>query len=157
MSSTVDHAGRVRSLWVIGHLVTPIWVGERIVAIDGITPAGVAGPPPHSHEDSAELFYVLSGRVGIMIEGEWTSHGPGDQVQVPRGVLHTFRNEGADNLRLLNAFEVPGFEQWFVEVGYDSNVSGARERSLSEEAIARVIEASPRFHMTIADAAVTAA
>lgn len=148
--SNVSNAHQPRSLWVIGHRITPIRVGERIVAIDGITPPGVPGPPPHRHEDSAELFYVLSGRVGIMIEGEWTSYGAGEQAEVPRGALHTFRNEGDGDLRLLNAFEVPGFEKWFEEVGYDSAEPEAQERSVSDEAIAHVIEVSPRFHMIIA-------
>lgn len=153
MTNINHNANHLRSLWVIGHRVTPIRVGERVVAIDGVTPVGVPGPPPHRHEDTAELFYVLSGRAGIMIDGEWSTYAAGAQVEVPRGVLHTFRNEGDGDLRLLNAFEVPGFEAWFEEVGYDTQEPGARERSVSEEAIARVIAASPRFHMTIADGA----
>jgi uncharacterized RmlC-like cupin family protein len=80
---------------VIGHHVTPIPVGDRIVALDVVTPAGVPGPPPHHHEDCTEFFYVISGRFGVFKDGEWSTHAPGEYVEVPRGVVHTFRNDGA--------------------------------------------------------------
>ena len=89
----------LRALWVIGHRVTPIPVGDRVAALEVVTPAGIPGPPPHHHEDASEFFFVTVGRLGVMMDGEWTSIGPGGYAEVPRGVIHTFRNETDEDLR----------------------------------------------------------
>jgi mannose-6-phosphate isomerase-like protein (cupin superfamily) len=139
----------LRTLWVIGHKVTPIPAGSRVAALQVATPVGTPGPPPHYHEDSAEFFYVVAGRLGVMADGEWVSLGPGGYVEVPRGVVHTFRNEGDDELRTITGFEVPGFENWFEEFGYDMTEPDAYERSVSEDTIQRVLKGSSRHHMII--------
>src|SRR5437763_6629141 len=92
---------QLRSLWVIGHKVTPIPVGERIAALLVATPVGTPGPPPHYHADSAESFYVVTGRLGVMADGDWTTLEPGGYIEVPRGVVHTFRNEGQEEVQTI--------------------------------------------------------
>lgn len=78
MTKILDGAStQLRSLWVIGHRVTPITVNDRVVVLEVATPAGVPGPPPHYHEDCAEFFFVTAGRLGVMKDGEWTTLGPG--------------------------------------------------------------------------------
>jgi mannose-6-phosphate isomerase-like protein (cupin superfamily) len=43
----------------------------------------------HAHEHEDELFYVLSGRLKIELEGdEAVDLGPGDMYVVPKGVRH---------------------------------------------------------------------
>ena len=140
---------KLRTLWVIGHKVTPIPVGDRTIALEVATPVGTPGPPPHYHEDSAESFYVIAGRLGVMAAGEWTSLGPGGSIEVPRGVVHTFRNEGDEDVRTITGFEVPGFENWFEEFGYDMSEPDAYEKSVSQDTIERVLEGSSRHHMII--------
>jgi mannose-6-phosphate isomerase-like protein (cupin superfamily) len=141
-----------RTLWVIGHKVTPIPAGDRVAALLVATPVGTPGPPPHYHADSAESFYVVAGRLGVMAAGEWTSLGPGGYVEVPRGVLHTFRNEGEEEVKTITIFDVPGFEIWFEEFGYDMAEPGAYENSVSHDTIERVLQGSARHHMIIAPA-----
>lgn len=141
---------KLRTLWVIGHKVTLIPVGDRIAAVQVVTPAGTPGPPPHYHEDCAECFFVTAGRLGIMKQGEWTTLEPGEYVEVPRGVLHTFRNEGDDEVRTITGFDPMGFENWFEEFGFNDTSAGAFDASVSEETIRRVIEGSARFGMIIA-------
>jgi quercetin dioxygenase-like cupin family protein len=140
---------QLRSLWVIGHKVTPIPAGDRIAALHVATPVGTPGPPPHYHADSAESFYVLAGRLGVMAAGEWTSLGPGGYAGVPRGVVHTFRNDGEEEVETITIFDVPGFEKWFEEFGYDMAAPGAYEKSISPDTIQRVIEGSSLYHMII--------
>jgi quercetin dioxygenase-like cupin family protein len=140
---------QLRPLWVIGHKVTPIPAGDRIVALEVATPVGTPGPPPHYHADSSESFYVVAGRLGVMAAGEWTSLGPGGYIEVPRGVVHTFRNEGEEEARTITGFGVPGFENWFEEFGYDMAEPDAYERSVSQDTIERVLEGSSRHHMII--------
>lgn len=137
-------------LWVIGHRVTPISAGGVVIALEVATPVGVPGPPPHYHEDCAETFFVTSGRLGVMRGEQWTFLGPGEQVEVPRGVVHTFRNDGDEELRTITCFEPRGFEAFFREFGVDASAPDAFEASVSAESIARVVEGCARFGMILA-------
>jgi mannose-6-phosphate isomerase-like protein (cupin superfamily) len=140
----------LRALWVIGHRVTPIPVGDRVAALEVVTPAGIPGPPPHHHEDASEFFFVTAGRLGVMMDGEWTSIGPGGYAEVPRGVVHTFRNEAEEDLRVITGFDPTGFEGFFEEFGIDASEPGAFEASVSDESIRRVVEGCHRFGMILA-------
>jgi mannose-6-phosphate isomerase-like protein (cupin superfamily) len=139
-----------KSLWVLGHRVTLIPVGRRVAAIEVVTPVGVPGPPPHHHEDADECFFVTAGRLGVMLGDTWTSLGPGEYMNVPRGTVHSFRNEGTDDVRVITGFEPQGFEQFFLEYGFDVTEEGAFETSVSEASITRVIEGCAQFGMILA-------
>jgi mannose-6-phosphate isomerase-like protein (cupin superfamily) len=139
-----------RSLWVLGHRVTLIPVGGRVAAVEVATPLGVPGPPPHLHEDADECFYVTAGRLGVMLGDVWSSLGPGEYASVPRGTVHSFRNDGPDEVRAITAWEPHGFEQFFLEYGFDAGEAGSFEASVSEAAIARVVEGCSRFGMILA-------
>jgi mannose-6-phosphate isomerase-like protein (cupin superfamily) len=141
----------LRSLWVIGHRVTPITCAGRVLALEVATPAGVPGPPLHHHVDCAECFYVTAGRLGVMKDGEWLSLGVGQHVEVPRGVVHTFRNDGDGEVRTLTGFEPAGFEAFFDEFGFDVSEPGSFDASLSDDSIRRVVEGCSSFGMVIAD------
>jgi quercetin dioxygenase-like cupin family protein len=146
------HANELTSLWVIGHRVTMLPVGGRIAAIDVVTPAGVPGPPPHHHEDADEFFYVIAGRLGVMRDNTWASLGPGDYMNIPRGTIHSFRNDGSDDVRVITGFEPQGFERFFLEYGIDAGEERAFETSVSAATIARVVEGCARFGMILAPA-----
>ena len=150
MGETIDRMGTtLRSLWVIGHRVTPITCGGRVVALEVATPVGVPGPPPHYHEDCAEFFYVTVGRLGVMKDGEWLSLGAGEHVEVPRGVVHTFRNDGNEEVRTLTGFEPMGFEAFFEEFGFEAAEPGSFDASVSDESIRRAVEGCGPFGMII--------
>jgi Cupin domain len=134
---------------VIGHRVTPIPCAGRVVALEVATPVGVPGPPPHHHDDCAECFYVTHGRLGVMMNDRWLSLGVSEHVEVPAGVVHTFRNESDQELRTLTGFEPMGFEAFFEEFGFDASEPGSFEASVSDEAIRRVVEGCTSFGMII--------
>jgi quercetin dioxygenase-like cupin family protein len=144
------HANEPTTLWVIGHRVTLLPVGGRVTAIEVVTPAGVPGPPPHHHDDAAEFFYVIAGQLGVMCDDTWASLGPGGYMNIPRGTVHSFRNDGEDDVRVITGFEPQGFERFFLEYGIDANEAGAFENSVSETAIARVVEGCAQFGMILA-------
>jgi mannose-6-phosphate isomerase-like protein (cupin superfamily) len=150
MYGMTDRTTGLRSMWVIGHRVTPLTCDGRVVALEVATPVGVPGPPPHFHEDCAEFFYVTGGRLGVMKDGEWVSLDPGQHAEVPRGVVHTFRNDGDDEVRTITGFEPMGFEAFFEEYGFDASRPSAFEASTSDETIQRVVEGCSRFGMIIA-------
>jgi quercetin dioxygenase-like cupin family protein len=138
-----------RSLWVIGNRVTPLLCGGRVVALEVATPVGTPGPPPHYHEDCTESFFVTAGRLGVMRDGEWVTLEPGQQAEVPKGVLHTFRNDGDDEVRAITSFDPMGFEAFFEEYGYDASQPDAFEASVSQETIERLVAGCSRFGMII--------
>lgn len=92
---------------------------------------------------------MTSGRLGVMKDHQWLSLGVGEHVDVRRGVVHTFRNEGEEEVRALTGYEPMGFEAFFEEFGFDAADPGAFEASVSEESIQRVVEGCGRFGMII--------
>jgi quercetin dioxygenase-like cupin family protein len=141
-----------RSLWVLGNRVTLLPVGGRVAVVEVMTPAGVPGPPPHHHEDADEFFYVTAGRLGVLRDETWTSLGIGDYMNIPRGSVHSFRNDGPDEVHVITGFEPQGFERFFLEYGVDVDEPGAFETSVSETTIARVLETCAQFGMILAPA-----
>jgi Cupin domain len=85
-----------------------------------------------------------------MCDGAWTSLGPGDYMNIPRGTVHSFRNEGPDDVKVTTGVEPQGFERFFLEYGVDVNEAGAFETSISESTIARVIAGCAQFGMILA-------
>jgi len=70
------------------------------------------GPPPHTHDDHVDSFYVLEGEVEFLMDGETVQLGPGSFVAAPPGVEHTFTS-GPARSRLLNIHAPSaGFHDW---------------------------------------------
>src|SRR4051812_13954778 len=76
--------------------------------------------PPHRHAAEAETMHVLSGSMAVVVDGEERVVGAGETVHVPRGVLHSGRNAGAEQLRRIVMFSPAGIEGFFLEAGADS-------------------------------------
>jgi mannose-6-phosphate isomerase-like protein (cupin superfamily) len=108
------------SLWAAGHKITPLMCAGRVVALEMTNPAGIPGPPPHHHDDCAEFFHVIAGRLELMRDGIWITLGPGEQAEIPRGTLHTFRNDGDSEVRVIHGYEPAGFEAFFLNIGIDT-------------------------------------
>ena len=78
-----------------------------------ITPPG-GGPPPHYHLNDEELFYAISGRVGFLLNDNWHEVGPGGTAFVPRRLVHTFKNVGAESSRMLIMTTPSEIERFFA-------------------------------------------
>src|SRR5215204_5953792 len=87
--------------------------GGTLAIYEFAMPPATAGPPLHLHRGWDEAFYVLAGEVTFLIDGRTSVAPAGSFVFVPRGVLHTFWNEGAVPARQLTVFTPAGIEDYF--------------------------------------------
>jgi mannose-6-phosphate isomerase-like protein (cupin superfamily) len=78
-------------------------------------PPGGRRPPPHRHTNCSEAYFVLDGRVSVIIEGEELVVGPEGFVLVPRGTAHTFGNAGEEEARLL-VIHAPAMDAYFANL-----------------------------------------
>jgi mannose-6-phosphate isomerase-like protein (cupin superfamily) len=77
---------------------------------------GYRGPEPHWHEAVVDSFYVLEGTLALTF-GERAVEAPaGSFALAPPGVVHTFRNESGEPVRILNLMAPGGFEQFMKEI-----------------------------------------
>lgn len=88
-------------------LGTPTWIKAdrsrtdgRLSLVEQIIPAGF-GSPWHVHHSEDESFYVLSGRMTVILGDTVHSLAAGDFAFGPRGVPHGFRIEGEEPARIL--------------------------------------------------------
>ncbi len=78
---------------------------------------GFPGPPPHTHEQLHDMFYVLEGVLTMNVGGEQVELGPGSFACAPPGVVHTFSNPGSEPVRFLNFSTPGGWERYMRELG----------------------------------------
>ncbi len=79
-----------------------------------VSPGG--GPPPHRHSHEDESFYLLEGTLTLLLGEETIIASPGDFVQIPRGVVHAFKNTGTVNAKMLAVNTPGGIEKFFEEI-----------------------------------------
>lgn len=113
-------AGQGNALWVykdkdvikVGHKET----GGAITVVETEFKPG-DGPPPHTHANEHEAFYVLEGEVAALDGERRFTAGPGSFVFFPKHSHHAFKNVGTTMARILLLFIPAGFEGYLEEVG----------------------------------------
>jgi mannose-6-phosphate isomerase-like protein (cupin superfamily) len=94
----------MKGYWFLDTLVRVHVRGEetdgRYGVVESLAPSGHQ-PPPHVHHDDDEGFYVLEGEITVYAGEDETVLGPGDFLNAPRGVPHTFRVTSATPARML--------------------------------------------------------
>jgi mannose-6-phosphate isomerase-like protein (cupin superfamily) len=136
------------SYWGPGDLYTFLVTGEEsggayfsMLAV--VPPNG--GPPLHIHRHEDETFYVLEGAPTFWLGDEQIVAGPGDFVNVPKGVRHCFRNLSAEPVRMILTFTPSGIEKFFEEtLERASDLSQPCPDNLDEVG-ARYAAAAPRY------------
>lgn len=143
-------SGSGASFWGPGDVYTFLVTGEEsggayFSMLATVPPGG--GPPPHTHLNEDETFYVLRGGCTFRLGDERIEAGPGDFVNVPRGVVHCFRNLTAEPMQMILTFTPAGIERFFEETlerAYDLTQDPPDN---IEEVGARYAEAAPRYGM----------
>jgi quercetin dioxygenase-like cupin family protein len=72
--------------------------------------------PPHRHEKTDEVAYILEGVLGVMVAEEEFQARPGSFAIRPKGVPHALWNNTAQPVRLLDMYTPAGMEAWFEEL-----------------------------------------
>ncbi len=119
-AAKVVHAGEGKRIAAMGDLYTFLAEGEdtsRSYALwEAVVPPG-GGPPPHVQSREDEGFYVLEGEITFVADGRRVVARKGTFLNVPRGVVHTFKNESAVDARMLLLVAPAGMEKMFEETG----------------------------------------
>ena len=142
--------GTGRTYWGPGDLYTFLVTGAEsdgaYFAMEAVVPPG-GGPPLHTHSHENETFYVLEGNCTFQLEDKTIVAGPGDFVNIPIGTRHFFRNDSADNVRLVLTFTPSGIEKFFeetLELAVDPTQAPPDNHA---EVGARYAAAAPRYGM----------
>lgn len=85
--------------------------GGALSANRAFLPAGADGPPPHYHSTSAELFYLLDGRLRVLAGEEIHEIGAGDFLLIPPRMTHAWAAPAASSADVLVIF-TPGIERF---------------------------------------------
>ena len=127
-------------------LVTGAETGGAYFAMEAVVQPG-GGPPPHIHTNEDETFYVVEGRCSIRLGDDWVTARTGDFVNVPRGTVHCFHNDGAAPMRMILTFTPAGIEHFFEETLQRALDPTQSSPEPPEAVAARYAEAAPRYGM----------
>jgi quercetin dioxygenase-like cupin family protein len=70
----------------------------------------------HTHPESDEILYFISGEGEQTVEGETREVSAGEMVYIPAGVEHGTINTGWETLKLLAVYAPPGPEEQLAEM-----------------------------------------
>ena len=70
----------------------------------------------HIHPRQDESYRVLSGKLDLLLDGQWHTLGPGESLDIPKGKVHAFRNSTNEITKTVNTHD-PGLRfQEYLEV-----------------------------------------
>jgi quercetin dioxygenase-like cupin family protein len=68
--------------------------GGELLQVDWIGNAGWTAGPKHVHRKQLERFTVVSGALGVHVDGSERVYSPGEVAEAPAGSVHTAWNAG---------------------------------------------------------------
>jgi quercetin dioxygenase-like cupin family protein len=139
--------------WVLGQRIDFLTTGEttsdHYSLFHVFVPAEPPGPVPHIHRHADEFFFVVEGRVEVLVEDAWHPLGPGQFLHVPRGTLHTFQNMTTDAARMLSGFVPSGFERFFRDFGHSARLEDVEPLPVQETEIQRLNATASEYDMEL--------
>jgi len=67
------------------------------------------GTPVHVHPRASETYRVLQGQIEVNLDGQWHWLHEGEEITVPAGIPHTYRNP-TDNVTKVYNIHAPAME-----------------------------------------------
>jgi quercetin dioxygenase-like cupin family protein len=117
--------------------------GALFMAEVSIAPGG--GNPAHIHRREDEMFYLQQGTLTIEVGGKIVDASPGDFVRLPRGIAHSFKNNGNVDAKVLLAVVPAGLEKFFEEAFYPVEDDSVELPPMTEEFLGRLLTTAPKF------------
>lgn len=121
----------------IGILDTGADTGGEYARALAIYPPGNSGPPEHFHPNYEERFEVVEGEFVFTVDGEPTTLSAGEELTVPAGTPHTFRNASTELATAIGEARPAGQ----IEAVIMTLFGLAHERKLSEDGNPRFLQA----------------
>jgi quercetin dioxygenase-like cupin family protein len=152
MNLNLLQPGEGKAYWVVGDLYTILASGEDTGSAYALIHASVppgGGPPPHIHRREDEAFYVLEGEVAFQADGRSLTAVAGAWITLPRGSLHTFRNNGASEAKMLIVVTPSGLEKFFAEIGTEAVDRSAAAPPVTPADIEKLLAVAPRYGLEI--------
>ena len=113
---------------------------------EGMVPPG-GGPPPHLHHFEDESFFLLEGTATFQAGGQTIHAKPGDFIHIPRGTVHSIKNEGTVDARALVVISPAGptgMQQFFEQSFHPVTDRSASPPLITEEMVGRMIAAAAK-------------
>ena len=60
------------------------------------------GTPLHIHPSAKETYKVIHGQLELKVDGKWKLLQKGEEITVPEGIPHTFRNPSSNLIKVYN-------------------------------------------------------
>lgn len=107
-------------------LVTSEQSAGAVTVFEVIVPAGQRlAAPAHSHDHCEETVYCVDGVLTWTVDGKAIEVGPGQALCIPRGAVHRFDNNGAQDVRAVCAITPAAIgPQFFREAAEVANAAG---------------------------------
>jgi len=125
-------------------LITGAQTGGSYFTLEAFVPPG-GGPPLHIHHREDEMFYILEGECSIQIGDARRQAKTGDLVSAPRGVAHAYRNESANQLRMLVTFTPAGMDEYFFKTLETARELTAAPPDVRQRVIERFVAFADQF------------
>ena len=91
--------------------------GGRFAVVQHLFAPKALAAPMHRHHLEDEYTYVVSGRIGAILDEEEVVAEPGDLLFKPRDQWHTFWNAGDEPAAVLEVISPAGLEEFFRWLG----------------------------------------
>jgi quercetin dioxygenase-like cupin family protein len=149
---TLRRSTEGRKVAVVGDVYRFLVTGEETngsyAMMEAIVLPG-GGPPRHVHTREVEGFYILEGEMTFRIGDERIVARSGTFANIPVGVLHSFKNESHQPVKMLISVTPAGLEKMFIEVGRPLADDALTADPPTKEEIEKLLAAAPRYGIDI--------
>jgi len=150
--AVIKQQGEGRTIVVVGDVYRFLATGEdtngKYALWEAIVLPG-GGPPPHIHSREEEGFYVLEGKITLLIGDQRLMVSAGMFANMPVGTLHSFKNEGNKPARMLISVAPAGLEQMFLEVGVPLAEGATTALPPTKDEIEKLLAIAPKYGIEI--------
>ena len=140
-------------IWIAGDTVcikaTAADTGGAYTLLEVLVSPG-SGPPPHTHANEDEAFFILDGKFELTIGPQVIRADTGAYATVPRNTVHRFRCVDNRPGRVLILYTPGGIEGFFRESGRPAPGPGPAPAVDADE-IARTEIAGAKYGLRLVD------